>query len=282
MTKAFSVVSWNIKKFKGDKARAERVAVLLENKDPDVFAIYEASGGDVFLPLAKHLKGYTFHTTEGRQSQEIVVGVKNDVSAFITQKTEFQSGASLMRPGLLVTVERDSVYYPLLFLHLASSPDPRGMGLRDDMLDRAFHFKKILEEALQAIGQAKANYMFLGDLNTMGLKYPFGVRGGKHGFDGKVELAKWDRFGNKDIYAMQRLSKTHDVTYRSHGGHLQGNLDHVYAEKHLRFKKFNKGSSGRVDVEVSGWVDQTSEQDIQDWISKYSDHSMLYLEVQKP
>lgn len=62
--------------------------------------------------------------------------------------------------------------YPVLFLHLSSGPDPRGWGLRDDMLERAIEFYRTLKKTA---GAAPANYLFLGDLNTMGLKYYFKI-----------------------------------------------------------------------------------------------------------
>jgi len=70
-----------------------------------------------------------------------------------------------MRPGLLATFTLDGARYSLLFLHLASSNEPRGFGLRNDMAIRAIKFKKTLNEATAG----SANYIFLGDLNTMGL-----------------------------------------------------------------------------------------------------------------
>jgi hypothetical protein len=113
--------------------------------------------------------GYTFQITEGQETQEILVGVRASLSAFFTQKLEFKSGTTSMRPGLLATVTVASKSYCVLFLHLASSNEPRGFGLRDDMAIRAIKFRKTLDAA----AGGKANYLFLGDLNTMGLDYPY-------------------------------------------------------------------------------------------------------------
>ena len=65
-----------------------------------------------------------------------------------------------MRPGLLVTITIDGANYILLFLHLASSSEPRGMGLRDDMLYRAVKFRHVVLDKA-AGGKHKANYIFL-------------------------------------------------------------------------------------------------------------------------
>ena len=43
-----------------------------------------------------------------------------------------------------------------------------------------------------------------------------------------------------------------------------------------RLKKF-----GANEVRVSGWVDETSDAKKDDWVKTYSDHAMLYFEVQK-
>ena len=88
--------------------------------------------------------GYSFHITEGPQVQEILVGVRGDITAFFTQKVAFKAGVSVLRPGALLTIRKDNVNYPILFLHLKSKDDPRSFGLRDDMISKAIKFKKTL------------------------------------------------------------------------------------------------------------------------------------------
>jgi exonuclease III len=169
MPKAFSLLSWNVEHFKQDDARVGRVMAALQEQNPDVFALYEVEGKEVFGALTSAMPGYTFHITEGPQVQEILLGVRSSLSAFFTQKLEFRSGASLMRPGALLTLTIAGQHYTILFLHTASGNDPRGLGLRDDMLVRACEFRKTLDHASGASGSA--NYLFLGDLNTMGMRY---------------------------------------------------------------------------------------------------------------
>lgn len=270
MSKAFSVVSWNVKHFKEDPSRVTRVVEFLKKQDPDVFGLYEVTGKDVFQAMTNSFPGYTFQITEGPQTQEILVGVRSSLTVFITQRTEFKAGTNLMRPGQLVTIIIDEVNYSLLFLHLASSSEPRGMGLRDDMLYKAVKFQHVLDDA---IGQKhKANYIFLGDLNTMGMDYPF-----DKDIEPRFELDKWDKRASQ-YYAMHRLSKTNGVTWSggSNSTHPDSDLDHVYASKHLKFTQFNSA-----DVVVRGWVDATSDSEKNKWIDEYSDHSILYFEVQK-
>lgn len=118
MARAFSVASWNVEHFKdGDPARIGRVVGFLSQVDPDVFAIYEVEGKEVFGALTTRMPGYTFHITEGDQTQEILVGVRQTLTAFVTQRTEFKSGVFRLRPGMLVTITVDGQNYPVLFLH---------------------------------------------------------------------------------------------------------------------------------------------------------------------
>ena len=277
MTKAFSVASWNVEHFKigpRTRRRVDKVVSFLQQQNPDVFALYEVTGADVFLEITHAFPGYTFQITEGPQTQEILLGVRNTLSCFITQRVEFKSGVTFMRPGLLSTVTIDGVNYILLFLHLASSTKPRGMGLRDDMLYRAVKFRRVLDKAVG--GKNKANYIFLGDLNTMGMKYPY-----KRNIKANIELKKWD--GRASRYGMRRLKKTHKHTWNggSASSFPKADLDHVYAAKHLAFKPFRNGSDRNVEVDVRGWVNKSSISDQDSWITEFSDHSLLYFEVQK-
>ena len=275
MAKAFSVASWNVKHFKGDHARVAGVVAFLRQQDPDVFALYEVTGKTVFSDMIGMFPGYTFQITEGPQTQEILLGVRNTLTAFITQRIEFKSGTTHMRPGLLSTITVDGVNYSMLFLHLASSTEPRGMGLRDDMLSRAVKFRNVLDEA--AGGKHKANYLFLGDLNTMGMAYPY-----DKDIEAETELRKWDSRASQ-YYGMRRLEKSHEKTWS--GGSTTSlapaNLDHVYAAKHLVFKQFKNASNDEVDIDVRGWVNEPTISAQEIWIADYSDHSLLYFEVQK-
>lgn len=281
MSKAFSVASWNVKHFNktpgdpADQTRVNRVITYLKQQDPDVFGIYEVQGKDVYTEMMKQFPGYTFHITEGPQAQEILVGVRNTLNVFFTQKIEFQSGVTLMRPGLLATINLDDTNYSLLFLHLASLTEPRGMGLRDDMLRRAMKFRHTLDGAYD--GHHTANYIFLGDLNTMGMNYPF-----NQDIEAKHEINKWDAAG-KRTYGMRRLKKLFDVTWSplSTSTLPQSNLDHVYAAKHLKFKTFTTQNNLECEVDIRGWVSKQTDAERDDWIKSYSDHSLLYFEIQK-
>jgi hypothetical protein len=270
MPKAFSVVSWNVEHFKGEPARVADVVSLLAGLKPDVFALYEVEGSQVFGALVAAMPQYQFHITEGPQVQEILVGVRGGISAFFTQKIEFRSSTTSMRPGALLTITVDGESYPILFLHLASGADPRGWGLRDDMLERAIDFRKVLQKS--APKGKPVNYLFLGDLNTMRLQYFFK----KHNIDPQIELDKIDALAKKT--GMRRLAKSHPFTWSngSKSRYKPSNLDHVVAADHLGFKQF-----GGADIRVLGWPVEVTPKDQDDWIARYSDHGVLYFEVQK-
>jgi len=176
----------------------------------------------VFQQLTTTMSNYTFHITEGPQVQEILVGIRQGITAFFTQKVEFKSDVSLLRPGALLTVTVDGDHYPLLFLHTKSGNDPRGLGLRDDMLVRACRFRGVLEAAPGASGPA--NYIFMGDLNTMGMEYTF-VR--EEDIEPDKELLKLERQAKRRN--MRILTKDEAATWSS-GSRSQippSNLDHV-------------------------------------------------------
>ncbi len=270
MAKAFSLVSWNVEHFKGKPERVVRVVELLSEQNPDVFALLEVEGKTVFNDLVEQMPDYQFHITEGRQVQEALVGVKKKFTAFFTQKVAFKSGNPSLRPGALLTLVIDNERYSLLFLHTKSGSNPLGLGVRDDQFKRAFKLKrKVLDKV--AGGKGKAHFLFIGDLNTMGMKYPY-----QKSIDNDVELRKLEKDAKKA--RMRRLSKTYDTTWwnGSKSRYKPADLDHVVASDHLQFKSY-QGS----DIHVLGWPEQKTESKQDKWIQHYSDHALLYLEVQK-
>ncbi|MBL8700766.1 MAG: endonuclease/exonuclease/phosphatase family protein [Alphaproteobacteria bacterium] len=272
MAKILSVASWNVEHFKDDLSRVKRVVEFVSAQSPDVFGLYEVEGATVFDALVKAMPDYTFQITEGEQTQEILIGIRHGVSAFITQRTEFRSGTTHMRPGQLVTVTVDGERYMLLFLHLASGNDPRGMGLRDDMIERAIDFRKTLDAR---DGRASgARYLFLGDLNTMGMKYPL-----DRSIAPEVELAKWDAIAKRR--GMSRLAKTVDASWwnGSRSSLPPSNLDHVVASTNLKFRAFPRPAGGKAEVDVRGWASLAAAAEKDNWIKRYSDHSLLYFEI---
>ena len=281
MAKAFSVASWNVEHLRsqGTRTRVDDVVGFLTAQRPDVVAVYEVEGADVWRDLVDRMRGYSFFITEGQNTQEILLGTSPRITAFVTQKIEFQSRDAYMRPGALMTVRLGGVDYTMLFLHLASQPDARGFGLRTDMVDRAFSFKqKVMEPEAARLGYAEPNFLFLGDLNSMGLDYVYGREPGPRTKLRHLRASEEDEISRLHFEAekagMRVLTKSKPDTWRS--TRLRSNLDHVVAAKHLRFKKF-RGA----EVDVRGWPELEGEAEQLEWITRYSDHALLYFEVQK-
>ncbi len=277
MAKAFSVLSWNVehfgakdKKKKKPKKPIKPIIELIAAQKADVIAIYEVVGSVVFNTIISEMPGYQFHITEGRQSQEILVGVKKSLTAFFTQRVEFKTGQATLRPGALLTVSVGSENYPLLFLHLKSLTVPKGFGLRDDMTERALKFRKKLDKVAGGVG--KANYVFLGDLNTMGMNLTYS----KKDVTAKEEIERLVVRSSKKSMAL--LDKSDETTWwpGSSSKYDIGNLDHVVAADHLKFRSF-----GGKPVDVRGWPKLATGAQRDAWAKKYSDHAMLYFEVQK-
>jgi hypothetical protein len=270
MAKAFSVASWNVEHFKNNPERIDLVIGFMQKQNPDVFALYEVESGDVYNSLVQKMPEYHFHITEGPQTQEILVGAKRSLTAFFTQKVEFKSGNTYLRPGALLTVRKNDVDYILLFLHTKSSDKPIGLGLRDDMFDRAFKFKRFLDGISKRAERGPANFIFLGDLNTMGMQYPF-----KREILVDFELKKLNNGASR--CKMRRLSKNKPHTWwNGPGRYKPSDLDHVIASGHMKFRQFN-GS----DVDVRGWPDEAGDEAQKAWIDQYSDHALLFFQIEK-
>jgi hypothetical protein len=271
MANAFSVVSWNVEHFKNTGSKVADVVALLQSVKPDVFALYEVEGADVFAELTQRMPGWQFHITEGPQVQEILVGVRGGLTAFFTQKVEFKTGNQSLRPGALITLTVAGANYPLLFLHTKSGDSPIGWGIRDDMLERALEFSKVLQKAAGA-GAGPANYLFLGDLNTMGMTYLIKDRS----IPAATELEKLDQLAAK--YDMVRLKKDRPATWwnGSKSKIPPGDLDQIVAAKHLKFRLFNGAP-----IKLLGWPKEKTVAAQDAWIAKYSDHGLLYFVVQK-
>ena len=136
-------------------------------------------------------------------------------------------------------------------------------------MQRAFKYRGKLDKLAWEQGDAKVNYIFLGDMEIMGMNHPF-----DRGINAETELRKWDEEECKN-YNMRRLAKSHELTYKSCNGKQEGNYDHVYAAEHLEFTKF-----GTAEVDVRGWISE-SEDKQKEWRDKYSPHSLLYFEVHR-
>jgi len=105
----------------------------------------------------------------------------------------------------------------------------------------------------------------------MGMRYPFDQNIGAD-----VELRKLAREAAR--VKMKPLTKDAPATWwnGSSSRYKPADLDHVVASEHLEFKGFSGA-----DVTVRGWPEEQTEAKQDRWIRDFSDHGLLYLEVQQ-
>lgn len=268
------VLSWNVEHFGASESgalapRLGRVIDLLQAVSPDVFAILEVSGAEVFDAFTDQLADYSFTISEGPQSQEILVGIRRGLRSFVTQRSEFKRSNPNLRPGMLVTVTRDGRNLPILFNHLKSSSTPEGFGLRAAMLDHA----RDLARAIRARATARAEppaFMVMGDLNLMGMNLTYA----KGDITAPQEIARTAGFMAEQ--GLRLLSKTHPATWSGGPGssYPDSDLDHVLAFREMAFLP----QPGGAEVRVAGWAELTG-QARTDWLASHSDHAPLILDV---
>lgn len=272
MSKILSFASWNVEHFYGEMSRVERVVNLLKTVDPDVFALYEVVGKHVFNDLMGKMQTHSFFITEktDKVNQEILIGFRKSLDVFISQREEFRSKVPTLRPGTLVTVRINGTDYGLLFLHLKSFPDPRSWGLRDDMFRNVASLKRTLDKLPTAV--PTANFIALGDFNTMGLSAPYNDISDLTA-DQEISFLE-KRFKR---VKMRRLPKTSELTWwNGSDTYAPGSrLDHIFADDNLNFKKFDNHS----EVKIIGWPELDTVQDQKDWINSFSDHALMYAEI---
>lgn len=114
MAKIFSVASWNVEHFKDttDVNRVKRVADFINGsnggpaKVPDVFALFEVEGKYLYKEFMDKFPNHHFHMTEGKQTQEIFVGISNKLQSFVTQRLEFKEQRDFYAPDFYSQSER--------------------------------------------------------------------------------------------------------------------------------------------------------------------------------
>jgi hypothetical protein len=288
MGKVFSVASWNVEHFKKDtapdKSRVQRVARFIAGNDggpsaiPDIFALYEVEGKDVYQDFMSEFPDHRFHMTEGEQTQEIFIGVHRDFQSFTTQRLEFKTGRAHQRPGLLLAVRAGEVDYALLFLHIKSGANTEDFGLRDAALIHAFNLRQALDSS---IPDGKANFIFMGDLNTMGIDdpVPYSKKMNLSSEDEIARIASWAKRRDMVLLSKEKTSINNsdkEVTwYNGSSGYVPTNLDHVVASKHLQIRS---QGNGPFEISILGWP-KLAQSDWNSWFIKYSDHALLYFEV---
>jgi endonuclease/exonuclease/phosphatase family metal-dependent hydrolase len=278
------IITWNIEHFSGHEAedarspaeranRLSEVIAFIKDEEPDIFGISEVTSGFVYEKMVAAFPRHTFHITTGRQSQEILIGVRDGLGSFFTQKDEFKRNNVHLRPGALLTVHEGGVHVPILFVHLKSMPDPEGFGLRDAMLEEIYSLKRALDKAaakLRGVDKAKANFIVLGDYNTMGLEY----HRPRHNIAMADEIATMtERMARRQ---MRKPVTSHPHTFfnGSESSIPPSELDHVFVADHMQLDD-SKG----YEVEVGGWAKLTTNAARNAWIRRFSDHAPLIFTV---
>lgn len=268
----FSVLSWNVKHFKGGDARLQQVANHLTMQAPDVFALLEVEKVDVRALMQQTFPDYDFALTDGPEVQEILVGWRRSkfAQAVFSQKREFDVGNDRLRPGALLSVRQDAVWYNLLFLHTDSGTDAPAFGNRAEMFGKAWKLKSALDRNLG--GDGASRLVVMGDLNTMGLMFPRVAKKFLR-VDAPTEIAALAEAAKSK--GMQLLLKSRDLTWKGSAG--ESNLDHAIASASLDFTRFGDGPDAP-QVKVTGWPDLTGAAQAS-YLAEVSDHASLYLEV---
>lgn len=267
MEKLFSMASWNVEHFRDDPARAARAVAFIKEVDPDLFGIFEVEGRAVFEHFVDLMPTHNFFITEDFSRIEILVGVRRDFTAFVTQRERFKSRDPALRPGALATLSIAGEIYSVLFLHVKSSTEPRSWGLRDDMIGHVSGLKRALDRRASD-PDVGANLVCMGDLNTMGLNVTYSDKD----MSGGEELRRYARrlAGRR----LRLLRKTRDVTWWGGGSLAASDLDHAFASRHLTFQPF-----GAAEVVVRGWPELDGDAQRRAWIEDYSDHGLIYAEL---
>lgn len=277
----FSFFSWNIRHFKGTPARLVEVDNFISQFDPDIFGLIEYRGKSSIRELmVDRFPEYDFAVTDSTGNLEVVVGVRRGKFDQIvwTQKRQFNDRGRKLRPGALISVRLDGVFYNLLFLHTDSGTATA------DYENRKKVFRKIwkLEKALAArADNGQANLVVLGDLNTMGKGRTI---------SGESEIRRLARSAERNNMLM--LDKDFDATWSNWGrgprhdrkklriadlpGLMTSDLDHVIASKELVFTQ--EGDNGE-PIAVRGWQQLERTEKI-NFLWDLSDHCALFGQVE--
>ena len=278
------ILSWNVEHFRGPRAnwiglsdnqkdaeqaaRVARVVQTLNAINPDIFAILEVEGDNSPYEVAAAMPGYSFLLTEGKQSQEILVGFRSGLRLFFTQKGDFKENNLYLRPAPVISVATDSGReLSILFGHFKSAPDPAGWGLRASMFEKLGDLKKSLDGYAVLNGEPSAAFVAMGDLNTMGLE----LKDSTDDIDAARELARFDtRLGRRN---MRRPAKSHPNTFSqgTGGTYPDSDLDHVYLDESLVILP-----EGGHEVRVGGWAELAAGPARDQWIAEFSDHAPIW------
>ncbi len=276
----FSFLSWNVRHFKGSRARLNDVQDLITDLDPDVFGLIEYQGKSAIRELmVDRFPKYDFAVTDSTGNLEMVIGYRRGKFKQVvwTQKRQFNDRRRRLRPGALISLRLGNEFYNLLFLHTDSGTGQADYNNRQTVFRKVWNLKRALA---RGAASRKSNLIVLGDLNTMG-------KGAT--ISGASEIRRLERAAERN--GMRMLSKDWDRTWsewgkRTNGGRrklrvselgdlMTSNLDHVIAADEVEFEPAGDGGE---DVHVKGWR-QLSGARKADFLWNLSDHCGLYGKV---
>nr|WP_321486028.1 endonuclease/exonuclease/phosphatase family protein [uncultured Draconibacterium sp.] len=277
------ILSWNVEHFKTDKV--QEVADIIKSYQPDVFGIYEVEANRIYNFMLQHFPEYALFLTEGQQKQEILVACRNTFQCIkFQQKKEFKSGNPALRPGAFLTFKHPQRgIYNFLFLHTDSGSTAVDFGNRTEMFEHAYNLKRKLDYD----NNSEVNFVMLGDLNTMGLKYPRPFKSDKilETENEMVYLDFWAerKAGSKKHQKLKpnvrRLSKPVGTYYSKTYG--ISDLDHIVASKHLKFvPQDNYSENNQQEIKLDGWRKfLNNPNDLDKFVEEISDHCLLFCEL---
>jgi hypothetical protein len=276
------ILSWNIEHFRNNNEKIKNVTKIIKDHNPDIFALYEIEANIIYDIMLEKFPKHSIFMTEGQQSQEILVACRNNYEGIkFQQKDKFKSGNPKLRPGVFLSFRYPGKsLYGFLFLHTDSGTSAVDFGNRNEMFEHAFNLKRKLDHISD---DKPTNYMILGDLNTMGLKYPKQIKSDiiAH-MDHEIEYIDYESM-KKGRYKlkpkMRRLRKPIGTHFSTRYG--ISDLDHIIVSDHLKFKKQNNiGEAEDFEVLLDGWrrfPDDYSKR--KEFADKISDHCLLLCDL---
>ena len=275
--KKFSFMFWNVENFYGKAKRTDKVYKHIDCLNPDLFCLCEIKDKAALRSLLmERLTDYDFAVTDGAEGIELLTGWRRGFfnQVLFTQRREFKGDSAWLRPGSLATVNYKGNYFNFLFLHTHSGTDSRAYNNRRDMYRKIWKLKKKLDEITNG---GNANFITLGDLNTMGRR----ADGRSRAISAEEEIKDLQDAAAK--VDMRMLSKTHNLTLawkrrKDEDKYRFSNVDHVLATKSLRFNKVSSNTEQKAEVRVDGW-NRLEDPERTKFIKCISDHCSLYAEL---
>ncbi|MEL6205385.1 MAG: endonuclease/exonuclease/phosphatase family protein [Pseudomonadota bacterium] len=276
---SFRALFWNIENFEGDDpTRLQRVTDHIQATDPDILGFSEIRDKAALRNLLfANLTDYDFGITDGDQGIELVAGWRRGMfdQALYTQRREFKSDNPFLRPGALLSVRLEGLFYNFLFLHTDSGRTTRDYDNRQDMFEKIWSLNETLGDIdLDTPGETR--FIVMGDLNTMGRS----ARAQVAAISGAQEVE--DLANDAQDNNMAMTNKTHPKTWadvNNETGELlrSSDLDHVLVSKDLPL-----GDAGGSETHVRGWVDIDNDPDRRVFVEEISDHASIEVVVTTP